>query len=62
MAEATPQRRAPAPDSDVARIKLQPQSLEAEQSVIGGLLISQDAWDSVAELVDAEDFYRPSTA
>jgi replicative DNA helicase len=59
MAEATPQRRAPAPDSDVARIKLQPQSLEAEQSVIGGLLISQDAWDSVAELVDAGDFYRP---
>ncbi|MEM6545176.1 MAG: replicative DNA helicase, partial [Pseudomonadota bacterium] len=47
-------------DSDVARIKLQPQSLEAEQSVLGGLMISQDAWDGVAELVAATDFYRPN--
>jgi replicative DNA helicase len=46
-------------DGDVARIKLQPQSIEAEQSVLGGLMISQDAWDGVAELVTAEDFYRP---
>lgn len=46
-------------DGDVARIKLQPQSIEAEQSVIGGLMISQDAWDSVAEMVSPEDFYRP---
>lgn len=46
-------------DSDLARIKLQPQSIEAEQSVLGGLMISQDAWDGVAELVSPEDFYRP---
>lgn len=52
---------APTPyDPDVARIKLQPQSLEAEQSVLGGLMISQDAWDGVAELVAATDFYRPN--
>jgi replicative DNA helicase len=57
MADSKP-KRSPAND-DVARIKLQPQSVEAEQSVIGGLMISADAWDAVAELVSAEDFYRP---
>jgi replicative DNA helicase len=46
-------------DGDVARIKMQPHSIEAEQSVLGGLLLSSDGWDSVAEAVAAEDFYRP---
>ena len=45
-------------DADLARIKLQPQSIEAERSVLGGLLIAADAWDSVAELIGPEDFYR----
>ena len=49
-----------APDGEVERIKLQPQSLEAEQSVLGGLLLSADGWDSVAEEVAAGDFYRPA--
>jgi replicative DNA helicase len=46
-------------DREVNRIKMQPHSIEAEQSVIGGLLLSADAWDSVAEAVSANDFYRP---
>jgi replicative DNA helicase len=46
-------------DRDLDRIKLQPQSVEAEQSVLGGLMISPDAWDGVAELIGPEDFYRP---
>ncbi len=46
-------------DRDVARIKMQPHSIEAEQSVLGGLLLSSDAWDAVAETVVASDFYRP---
>jgi replicative DNA helicase len=46
-------------DGDLARIKMQPHSLEAEQSVLGGLLLSADGWDSVAEEVTAPDFYRP---
>jgi len=46
-------------DGDVARIKMQPHSVEAEQSVLGGLLLSADGWDSVAETVVASDFYRP---
>ncbi len=52
---------APPPDydGDVARIKMQPHSIEAEQSVLGGLLLSADGWDGVAEVVAAEDFYRP---
>lgn len=46
-------------DRDVARIKLHPHSIAAEQSVLGGLLLSADGWDSVAEVVRANDFYRP---
>lgn len=46
-------------DSDVSRIKMLPHSVEAEQSVLGGLLLSADAWDAVAEAVTASDFYRP---
>lgn len=49
-----------ADDRDVARIKMSPHSPEAEQSVLGGLLLSADGWDAVAEAVSANDFYRPS--
>jgi replicative DNA helicase len=45
-------------DPELARIKMQPHSIEAEQSVLGGLLLSNDAWDAVAEMVSADDFYR----
>jgi replicative DNA helicase len=47
-------------DGDIARIKMQPHSVEAEQSVLGGLLLSADGWDVVAESVAAGDFYRPA--
>lgn len=47
------------PDGEVSRIKMLPHSLEAEQSVLGGLLLSADAWDAVAESVTEGDFYRP---
>lgn len=40
-------------------VKIPPYSVEAEQSVIGGLLIDNEAWDRVASLVVGEDFYRP---
>ena len=36
-----------------------PHSVEAEQSVLGALLIDGLAWDQVADVVRAEDFYRP---
>jgi replicative DNA helicase len=40
--------------------KAPPHSLDAEQSVLGGLMLSNDAWFNVAEAVGANDFYRPS--
>ncbi|TOC26814.1 replicative DNA helicase [Vibrio parahaemolyticus] len=47
-------------DSQVDAIKVPPHSLEAEQSVIGGLLLDNECWDTVAERVVASDFYsRP---
>jgi len=49
------------PDWDVAKLKLQPQSIEAERSVIGALLISSDSWDGVAEVVLRRIFTAPST-
>jgi replicative DNA helicase len=36
-----------------------PHSVEAEQSVLGALLIDTTAWDQMADVVSAEDFYRP---
>lgn len=46
-------------DSEVSSIKLPPYSIEAERSVIGGLMLDPQAWDKVSELVMADDFYRP---
>lgn len=41
-------------------IKVPPHSIEAEQSVLGGLMLDNERWDDVAERVVAEDFYtRP---
>jgi replicative DNA helicase len=36
-----------------------PHSVEAEQAVLGGLLLDPAAWDQVADVVRREDFYRP---
>lgn len=38
--------------------RLPPQSNEAEQSVLGGLLLDNAAWDRIADIVHADDFYR----
>ncbi len=40
--------------------KVPPHSLDAEQSVLGGLMLDNDAWFNVAEAVRASDFYRPA--
>src|SRR5262245_64214890 len=39
-----------------------PQNLEAEESVLGAMLISSTAMGSVTEILDASDFYRESHA
>ena len=40
------------------RQKVPPHSLQAEQSLLGGLLLDNRAWDQVADLVSEADFYR----
>ena len=39
-------------------VRLPPHSIEAEQSVLGGLMLDSAAWDQVADRVQADDFYR----
>jgi replicative DNA helicase len=43
----------------LADAPLPPHSIEAEQAVLGGLLLDPAAWDNVADVVIPEDFYRP---
>ena len=45
-------------DQETAALKLPPHSLEAEQSVLGGLMLDNQAWDNVSERLVADDFYR----
>ncbi len=45
-------------DDDVARLRVPPHSNEAEQSVLGGLLIDNLAWDRAADQITYSDFYR----
>ena len=47
-------------DPRLEQLKMPPHSFEAEQSVLGGLMLDNEAWDRVAERVVAHDFYsRP---
>jgi replicative DNA helicase len=45
-------------DAQLDAIKLPPHSIEAEQSVLGGLLLDNSAWDRIADVVAEGDFYR----
>ena len=45
-------------DSAEHRLKVPPNSIEAEQSLLGGLMLDNAAWDKVADLIVASDFYR----
>ncbi|HEX5036511.1 MAG TPA: replicative DNA helicase [bacterium] len=49
-----------APKVESITSRLPPQSLEAEQSVLGGIMIENDAINRVVEFVESEDFYRES--
>ena len=42
----------------VENLKVPPHSLEAEQAVLGGLLLSTRAWDAIADVITDQDFYR----
>jgi replicative DNA helicase len=45
-------------EADFSSHKLPPQLIEAEQSVLGGILIENEAINRVMEILDADDFYR----
>ena len=45
-------------DQEVAKLRTPPHSIEAESSVLGGLLLDNNAWDRVGDLLKEGDFYR----
>ncbi|EFB70799.1 MULTISPECIES: replicative DNA helicase [Providencia] len=47
-------------DRQMEGLKLPPHSIEAEQSVLGGLMLDNERWDTVSERVTSADFFsRP---
>jgi replicative DNA helicase len=47
-----------AEDIELESLKIPPHSIEAEQAVLGGLMIANKSWDNIADIVSAEDFYH----
>ena len=45
-------------DRQVAQLRIPPHSIEAESSVLGGLLLDNAAWDRVSDVLTEQDFYR----
>jgi replicative DNA helicase len=45
-------------DQQVNNLKMPPHSLEAEQSVLGGLLLDNEAWEHISDKIVADDFFR----
>lgn len=45
-------------DDVTQSLKVPPHSVDAEQSILGGLLLNNDAWDQVISIVVEDDFYR----
>ncbi|HAO24710.1 MULTISPECIES: replicative DNA helicase [unclassified Methylophaga] len=45
-------------DSATQALKVPPHSVEAEQSVLGGLMLDNSAWEQVSDLLVEQDFYR----
>lgn len=53
--------RPPFPTSDTSKttpLRVPPQSVEAEQAVLGGLMLDNSAWDLIADRLSPDDFYR----
>jgi len=55
MAQPAPQI---SQESQLLNLKVPPHSIEAEQSVLGGLLLDNSAFDKIADVVMEADFYR----
>jgi replicative DNA helicase len=44
--------------NELEHLQVPPHSIEAEQSVIGGLMLDNNSWDKIGDLIKASDFYR----
>ncbi|MBB0244176.1 replicative DNA helicase [Streptomyces alkaliphilus] len=58
--DAEPPRWEDGSDERAAFERLPPQDLDAEQSVLGGMLLSKDAIADVVEVIKGHDFYKPA--
>lgn len=45
-------------DNQLDLLRVPPHSIEAEQSVLGGLMLENVSWDKIADLISEDDFYR----
>src|SRR5215204_7698766 len=45
-------------DAQIESLRLPPHSVEAEQAVLGGLLLSNPSWDRIGDVISESDFYR----
>jgi len=45
-------------DRQIAQLRIPPNSVEAEASVLGGLLLDNSAWDKIGDVLSESDFYR----
>ena len=58
MAEQLSYPKSTTRDTQTEGIKLPPFSIEAEQAVLGGLMLDNMGWDKVADVITEDDFYR----
>ena len=54
----SPQHSKPAATNNLAALKVPPHSVDAEQAVLGGLMLDNTEWDNIADVLLPEDFYR----
>lgn len=58
MSDFNDNKRKVSEPSSISSLKVPPHSVEAEQAVLGGLMLDNSVWDDVAEIIMEEDFYR----
>ncbi len=56
LSEAVPDY--PEADQEMEQLRIPPHSVQAEQSVVGGLMLDNSTWDQIADRVGSKDFYR----
>lgn len=45
-------------EKEITKLKIPPHSFEAEQSILGGLMLNNEAWNKISEIIINEDFYN----